>query len=111
MDLAVLNAYGWNDISTECTFLLDYEEEEDEDTSTNSHRSGRGKKKPWRYRWSENIHDEVLARLLDLNQKRAEAESLSGKLAEGKQKGKTPKKRTPKTDKATNSTLNIPGLE
>ncbi len=52
MDRAVLDAYGWTDIPTDCEFLLDYEEEEDE----NSRR-----KKPWRYRWPEEIHDEVLA--------------------------------------------------
>jgi len=39
-DRAVLDAYGWTDISTECTFLLDYEEEEEEENSR------RQKKKP-----------------------------------------------------------------
>lgn len=45
MDRAVLDAYGWTDISTDCDFLLDYEEEEDTESS-----SGRQKKKPWRHR-------------------------------------------------------------
>ena len=83
MDKAVLDAYGWSDIPTECTFLLDYEEEEDQQAEG----SGRQKKKPWRYRWCEEVHDEVLARLLDLNQKRAEMEILGGKVAD-KSKGK-----------------------
>ncbi len=105
MDKAVLDAYGWSDIPTDCDFILDYEEEEDTENS-----SGRQKKKPWRYRWREEIHDEVLARLLDLNQKRAEAEILGGKGAEkSKTKGNT--KKTRKAGKPTiNSTATIPGL-
>ncbi|MDV3001114.1 MAG: hypothetical protein N5P05_002720 [Chroococcopsis gigantea SAG 12.99] len=104
MDRAVLDAYGWTDISTECTFLLDYKDEEDDENT-----SQRQKKKPWRYRWPKEIHDEVLARLLELNQQRAEAEILSGKAAEkGKVKGKT--KKAGKTRKATETNLTIPGF-
>ena len=55
MDRAVLDAYGWCDIPTDCKFLLDYEIDEEE--------WGR-RKKPWRYRWPDEIRDEVLARLL-----------------------------------------------
>ena len=62
MDRAVLDAYGWTDIPTDCEFLLDYEIDEE--------TWGR-KKKPWRYRWPDQIRDEVLARLLELNAKRA----------------------------------------
>ena len=40
--------------------------------------SGRGRKKPWRYRWVDEVRDEVLARLLELNKKRAEEERLAG---------------------------------
>ncbi len=65
MDKAVLNAYGWTDIPTDCEFLLDYEIDEEE--------WGR-KKKPYRYRWQNDIRDEVLARLLELNAERARAE-------------------------------------
>lgn len=48
------------------------------------------KKKPYRYRWPEEVHDEVLARLLDLNQKRAEEERLAGLISgkKGKKKAK-----------------------
>lgn len=105
MDRAVLDAYGWSDISTDCDFVLDYEEEEDTENS-----SGRQKKKPWRYRWCEEVHDEVLARLLELNQQRAEAEILGGKVAD-KSKGKGGKKKTNKPSKTKENTANIPGLD
>jgi hypothetical protein len=74
MDRVVLDAYGWTDISTECEFLLDYEDDDDEG-------SGR-RKKPWRYRWPDDVHDEVLARLIELNAERAAAEVRSGATAE-----------------------------
>ena len=64
MDRAVLDAYGWTDIQPTCEFLLDYEDE-DEDDDGGKHASRR--KKPWRYRWPDDVRDEVLARLLALN--------------------------------------------
>lgn len=79
MDRAVLDAYGWTDLQPVCEFLLDYEVEDDEET-------GRARKKPWRYRWPDELRDEVLARLLALNQERAAAEQLSGAAASGKQR-------------------------
>ncbi len=97
MDRAVLDAYGWTDIPTDCEFLLDYEEEDDDEDS-----SKRQKKKPWRYRWSEEIHDEVLARLLDLNQKRHEEEILGGKTAEKKPKNQRQKKSAKSQEKTAN---------
>ncbi|MEM1395196.1 MAG: type IIL restriction-modification enzyme MmeI, partial [Cyanobacteria bacterium P01_H01_bin.150] len=116
MDKAVLDAYGWSDIATDCNFLLDYEEEEDDNLTPNPspyQREGgrRQKKKPWRYRWSEETHDEVLARLLDLNQQRHQEEILGGKVA-GKSKGKgkkTTKKR--KSTKSKNDKATIPGID
>jgi hypothetical protein len=66
MDRAVLDAYGWTDIQPKCEFLLDYEEEEDEEEN-----GPRRRKKPWRFRWPDEIRDEVLARLLELNRQRA----------------------------------------
>ena len=69
MNRAVLNAYGWHDISTDCEFLLDYEIDEE----------GWGaRKKPYRYRWPDAIRDEVLARLLELNAERAAEEKRGG---------------------------------
>ena len=65
MDRAVLDAYELTNITTECKFLLDYEIDEDE---------WGDKKKPWRYRWPDEVRDDVLARLLELNAKRAKEE-------------------------------------
>ena len=72
MDKAVLDAYGWDDIPTDCQFILDYDDEDDDETG------GRRRKKPWRYRWPDLVRDEVLARLLKLNAERAEEERLAG---------------------------------
>ena len=82
MDRAVLDAYGWTDLHPTCEFLLDYEEDEDEDEPS----TGRRRKKPWRYRWPDDLRDEVLARLLELNRQRAEQERLSGAATETKAK-------------------------
>ena len=66
MDRVVLDAYGWNDIPTDCEFLLDYEINEEEWSK---------RKKPYRYRWPDDIRDEVLARLLELNAQRPKRET------------------------------------
>ena len=58
MDQAMLQAYGWTDISAECEFVLDYDEEIE---------STLRRKKHWRYRWPKNVQDEILARLIALN--------------------------------------------
>ena len=68
MDRAVLDAYGWTDIPTDCEFLLDYEIDEEE---------WGNRKKPYRYRWPDDVRDEVLARLLELNAERAAEEARS----------------------------------
>ena len=72
MDRAVLDAYGWTDIPTDCDFLLDYEIDE---------ATWGRKKKPYRYRWPDPVRDEVLARLLALNAERAAAEIHASALA------------------------------
>ncbi|MFN8108784.1 MAG: type IIL restriction-modification enzyme MmeI [Thermoleophilia bacterium] len=77
MDRAVLDAYGWTGVPTHCEFILDYEEEDE---------SGR-RKKPWRYRWPDEVHDDVLALLIELNAERAAAEQRSGAAAVPKGKG------------------------
>ena len=68
MDRAVLDAYGWSDILAQCEFLLDHEIDEEE---------WGDRKRPCRYRWPDDVRDEVLSRLLELNAQRAEAERLS----------------------------------
>ena len=86
MDRVVLDAYDWTDIPADCEFLLDYEIGEEE---------WGDKKKPWRYRWPDDVRDEVLARLLELNAERAKEEIRTGAAA-GASKGdkKTPARRT-----------------
>lgn len=69
LDRAVLDAYGWTDIPIDCEFLLDYESDDDDPSS---------RRKPWRYRWPDEIGEEVLARLLRLNRDRAEVEAMAG---------------------------------
>ena len=78
MERAVFDAYGWTYILTDCEFIADYEVDE-------------GKKIPWRYRWPEVVHDEVLARLLELNQKRYEEEVVQGLHEKKKPKAKAAK--------------------
>jgi hypothetical protein len=97
MDTAVLAAYGWTDIPTTCEFRLDYEDEEPSDTEPTEGK--RQRKKPWRYRWPAATHDEVLARLLDLNQQRYEMEAIEGKKAQKKATPKKPKAKSPATKK------------
>jgi hypothetical protein len=81
MDRAVLDAYGWSDIDTHGEFLLDYEIDEEEWSD---------RKKPYRYRWPDDVRDAVLARLLELNAERARAAARSGATAarnQGRKRG------------------------
>jgi hypothetical protein len=73
MDRAVLDAYGWTDVPTDCQFLLDFEVDEEKDGSGNL---------PWRYRWPDEVRNDVLARLLALNGKRAQLERIMAEQAE-----------------------------
>ncbi len=65
MDRAVLDAYGWADIQVNCEFIPEFEDEAAED------ENGRARKKKYRYRWPDDVRDDVLARLLELNGTRA----------------------------------------
>ena len=69
MDRVVLDAYGWTDIPTACQFVLDYEDDES------------SRKRLWRYRWPDEVRDEVLARLLALNTERAAEQRAAGESA------------------------------
>ena len=68
-----LERRGWANIRPRCEFILDYEIDEGEWGT---------KKKPYRYRWPDDVRDEVLGRLLELNRVRAEEERLAGTTAE-----------------------------
>jgi hypothetical protein len=125
MDQAVLKAYGWEDINTSCGFALDYLDADPKDLPTAAQdriASGdlffptadeaiafgslvsTGKRKlPWRYKWPTATHDEVLARLLELNHQR-HLEELGGRKA----KGNRPKQGKPETQPKA---LVIPGME
>ncbi len=92
MDRAVLDACGWSDIPTDCEFLLDYEIDEEE---------WGNKKKPWRYRWPEAVHDEVLARLLELNAERAKEEARAGITTTKKRAKKSKAKHRAETSQMT----------
>jgi hypothetical protein len=131
MDQAVLAAYGWSDVPTACGFGLDYLDLEDDaqlpddlqeridsgelffwepdeacafEAQVRAYGAVKGKKKfPWRYRWPDDVRDDVLARLLALNAERyAEevAQGLHGKTGkkpatnsaiDGKRRGRPPK--------------------
>jgi N-6 DNA Methylase len=75
VDRAVLQAYEWHDLAARLTyaFVLAYDDiEGDEEQSPLSGTP----QKPWRYRWPNDLRDEVLARLLELNRICAEEEQL-----------------------------------
>ncbi|WP_242028556.1 hypothetical protein [Pseudanabaena sp. FACHB-2040] len=132
MDRAVLNTYSWHDIDTTCGFALDYLDIDtdnlptpiqeriasgdlffptaEEATAFGSQVSTGKRKLPWRYRWPETTHDEVLTRLLDLNQQRHLEEvrrhKAVGTLNEGKSQRSDKKSPKPQANTPT-----IPGLE
>lgn len=68
MDVAVLRAYGWNDLAARAQPEL-IEQVVDE-----------GKKPKTRFDWPAQFKDEVLARLISLNAERAAAEAAAGLL-------------------------------
>ncbi|MFQ4139049.1 hypothetical protein PGN35_022320 [Nodosilinea sp. PGN35] len=135
MDRAVLAAYDWPDIDTTCGFALDYLDTDPDDlppeaaervasgdlffpTADEADAFGAlistGKRKlPWRYKWPEATHDEVLARLLDLNQQRHLEEVRGHKAAKPDSKGKNQKAKGKgaKQAKLESETPTIPGME
>lgn len=96
MDRAVIKAYGWTDIldgsagiSLDCDF---YPEHEDDPKSKK------------RYRWSNDTRDVILARLLELNQHRAQAEKTTIPEPITKAKTKTASSKTSTTKTPSNPT-------
>jgi hypothetical protein len=72
MDRFLLEAYGWSDVPTSCEFLPDFEVDEDQEDLGHVRT---------RYRWPDDVRDEVLGRLLKLNAERAAEERRSGAAA------------------------------
>jgi hypothetical protein len=85
LDRAVFAVYGWNDSVPQCEFILDYEDVGEEENAS------RRRRKPYRYRWADEVRDEVLARLLELNRQRAEEERVSGAAAGGAKPKRAPR--------------------
>jgi hypothetical protein len=85
MDRAVIDAYGWDikDKDLVCEFIPDFTEEDDD---------GNEIPKNIRYRWPDEVRDDVLARLLALNAERHAAEVNAGLHAKGTTKPKAAKK-------------------
>ena len=142
MDCAVLAAYGWADIDTTlrqaqgsaCGFALDYLDTDPDDLppeaadrvasgdlffATHDEAAAFGalistgkRKLPWRYKWPEATHDEVLARLLDLNQQRhleeVRGHKAAKKAASKQTTGRKAKKKPPTCE---TEALTIPGLD
>ena len=65
MDRAVLDAYGWTDTPADLRVPPRLR------GRRGRSRQASRRKKPWRYRWPDDVRDEVLARLLELNAERA----------------------------------------
>ena len=117
MDQAVLNAYGWSDVPIACGFGLDYLDLEEDaqlpdelqeridsgelffwdsdeasafEAQVRAYGAVKGKKKfPWRYRWPDDVRDDVLARLLALNAERYAEEVALGLHGKGGKKPAT----------------------
>ena len=68
MDRAVLNAYDWSDLPTDCDFLLDYAIDEAPEAA------GRY---PAATAWPDTVRDEVLARLIAFNADRVAKSALA----------------------------------
>jgi hypothetical protein len=69
VDRTVLDAYGWNGLKAAPEFIARQRDDEGED-------SPRPQRTRWRYRWPDDIRDEVLARLLALNGERGTSEKV-----------------------------------
>ena len=108
-------ALGWSDVPTACGFGLDYLDLEDDaqlpddlqeridsgelffwepdeagafEAQVRAYGAVKGKKKfPWRYRWPDDVRDDVLARLLALNAERYGEEVALGLHGKGGKQG------------------------
>ena len=101
MDRAVLCEYVWDDIPVSCEFLSDLESEE----KSNSKRF-------CRYRWPDEVHDEVLGRLIELNAERAreKRENEEAQRFESKPRPELPLNRKPEIQMDSHRILVSPPL-
>jgi hypothetical protein len=104
MDEAVLRAYSWDDLELTYDFFPDFEPTEDDDGEPTRPRI--------RYRWPNELREEVLARLLALNALRAEEERLQVTFAEVRptETLEAPKKRGRKPKAALPMAAEAPSL-
>lgn len=110
MDAALMKAYGWDDPELTYNFFPDFEATEDEDGEPTRPRI--------RYRWPNELREEVLARLLALNAQRAEEERLQVTFTEveptedfepPRKRGRKPKATLPMAAEAPNLFTAIEG--
>ncbi len=105
LDRAVLKAYEWDQLAEQatCDFVIDTEEQHDDEAPMQKSP----KKESCRYRWPDQFRDEVLARLLELNEQRAMEEKLAGKTATAaeEKKAEKSKRRAIKPQSASTSVL------
>jgi len=87
MDRAVLDAYGWTDIQPVAKHEVEFEEEA---TDEDDFSSAKKPKQKYRLRWPEEVRDDILARLLILNEQRAAAEALEPKTKKKSKHAATP---------------------
>jgi len=64
LDREVLAAYGWSDIVPTADFFADYDDEDGDSF--------------YRFRWPDNIRDQILVRLLDLNAQFSRLQAAQG---------------------------------
>ena len=69
------------------------------------------KKKPWRYRWPDDVRDEVLGRLLELNAQRAKEEALAGAASGKSEQFRTQGQRKKRGNSWHDPTLGQVGLD
>lgn len=72
MDKSVLLAFGWSDLDIKYEFILDFEDEPDDDLVS------RKRKKPYKFKFVQTLHDEIMSRLLDLNKNKFDEEVRLG---------------------------------
>ena len=65
MDGVVLRILGWQDAAVKCEFLPEHAAVDNEDNSRSR----------WRYRWTDDVRNEMLARLIELNEVRGAEEA------------------------------------